>query len=300
PNLTITTDIDFDHTEILGETIQKISREKAGIIKSGTPHLIGQLPTAAADIMSKTCQELSAPFHKLNRTELKPNKKKMSLTFANNGFSFAEISPALYGLHQLSNTALVLKATAIFRSNGLYVSKKAIKEGIRNTVWPGRFQILTAPGKPAIVLDVAHNPGGIRAFVEAFRLRFSEKKGLFISGFVQKKNHQGIFDKLSEIAAEYVLVPLRTKRSADAQKLLRKIDFRGVPARRCGTLAGAFQYVTKKADSDDIICVVGSHYLVGEFLEKFGAKWAERPDKTKIPSQCQSPAKGLPKLRPTY
>jgi len=300
PNLTITTDIDFDHTEILGRTVRKISREKAGIIKSGTPHLAGLLPTEAVKIIAEICREKDSPFYELNRNDLKLNVNQMSVGFAENGYRFADIRPALYGPHQLSNTALVLKAASIFRNNGLYVSKKAIIDGIVNTDWPGRFQILTALGRPTIVLDVAHNTGGIRAFAESFKIRFPNRRGRFLCGFVQKKNHQSIFDTLNKIAEEFALAPLRTKRTAEPKELAKVIDFREKPVKCFGSLGAGLSYLTKKADFDDIICVVGSHYLVGEFLEKFGAKWPGRQENRTKSFKRRLHRRPRPKIRPKY
>jgi dihydrofolate synthase/folylpolyglutamate synthase len=302
PSLTITTDIDFDHTEILGNSIEEISREKAGIIKSGAPHLVGLLPKEAVKIFEMKTKETKSPLYLLSESEVKMNAREMSVSFGDNGIRFSNVAPSLYGEHQLRNTALVLKAAEIFRSNGLYVSKKAVGEGIKRTEWPGRFQIIKSEGFPTIVLDVAHNPGGIKAFVEAFKLKFPNRKGKFIAGFVRKKDHQGIFDALCEIAGEFAIVPVRSKRSAEPRELVSQIVFKGISAKRFGSLDGAWRELTRKAVSDDIICVVGSHYLVGEFLSKRGEKWPGRPDKKKIlkerPSRGRKPAQARPILRP--
>ncbi len=279
PRLTITTDIDFDHTDVLGTTIGQISREKAGIIKSGRPHLMGVLPKQAMEILSDKCYEMKSPLYRLDNKNFKMHVGRMSLDFKDEGLQLSDVAPALYGAHQLKNTALALKAASIFRQNGLFVSKKAVVKGIRETNWPGRFQVLRHEGRPKLVLDVAHNPGGIRAFVESFKLYFPDRQAQLVTGFVRKKNHQVMFDQLSKIAAGYALVPLRTRRSVDLNELIKTVDFREIPARKFGSLAAAVNYLTKKAGSDDIICVIGSHYLVGEFLEKFGEKWPERADK---------------------
>jgi dihydrofolate synthase/folylpolyglutamate synthase len=279
PSLTITTDIDFDHTDVLGNTIGEISREKAGIIKSGKPHLMGLLPEPAVEIFANRCNEMKSPLFRLADENYQMHPQSMALDFKDEGLQLFGIAPALYGAHQLKNTALVLKAASLFRQNGLFVSKKAVIKGITKTNWPGRFQVLSRVGNPTVVLDVAHNPGGIRAVADAFKLRFPGKRARLVTGFVKKKNHQHMFDILSEISSEYALAPLKTGRSADLDELTQTIDFREIPARKFGSLAAAFNYLTKKQSSDDIICVVGSHYLVGEFLEKFGEKWPERPDK---------------------
>jgi dihydrofolate synthase/folylpolyglutamate synthase len=202
----------------------------------------------------------------------------------------AKVRPALYGPHQLKNTALVLKAASIFRQNGLYVSAEAVRKGVESTDWPGRFQLLTGEGRPIVVLDVAHNPGGLAAFVETFKLKFPNRKAVIIAGFVRKKDHQKMFELLSKVAREYYLVPLKSRRSMAPSELLDAVDFRGLPVTKASSVTSVFNRLTKAAGSDDIICVVGSHYLVGEFLAKFGEKWARLPDRKKIPTR--------PKVRP--
>lgn len=290
PNLTITTDIDFDHTEVLGNTIRKISKEKAGIIKPGRPHLIGMLSNESKKIFEQQTNRLDSQLFELSEKDFKTNPNSMSLGFEDAGLNLTQVKPVLYGNHQLENTALVLKAASIFRQNGLYVSKSAIRNGIKYTNWPGRFQVLSNIGRPTIVLDVAHNSGGVSAFVEAFKLKFPDKKASVISGFVKKKNHQSIFDLLSKVTRDYCLVPLDTKRTMTPNDLIETIDFKGLPVTKAGSVATAFGRLTNKAAVDDIICVVGSHYLVGEFLFKFGEKWAKQPDRKQIQPK--------PKVRP--
>ena len=300
PNLTITTDIDFDHTEVLGATLKKISREKAGIIKSGKPHLIGLLPEQAMEIFARQCKQLKSPLYKLCDTDFRMQIDRMSVDFKDKGLQLSEVAPTLYGPHQLKNTALVLKAVSIFRQNGLYVSRKAVVEGIESTNWPGRFQVLSRPGYPTVVLDVAHNPGGVRAFVESFKLRFPNQPATLVTGFVKGKKHQPMFDLLSSISSEYALVPLKSHRSVDLPELIKTIEFRDVPFKPFGSLAAAFNYLTKKQGSDDIICVVGSHYLVGEFLEKFGERWLHRADKIQNRKTPLIPAKHRLMPRKSY
>ncbi len=297
PSLTMTTDIDFDHTEILGTTLKKISEEKAGIIKPGRPHLVGLLPAQAIAIFARQCQQLKSPLHKLSDAEFRMESGRMMVDFKDQGMELAEVAPALYGPHQLKNTALVLKAASIFRQNGLHVSKKAIADGIKNTNWPGRFQILSRPGYPTVVLDVAHNPGGVRAFVESFKQRFPNKQAGLVTGFVKGKMHQPMFDLLSEISAEYALVPLRSHRSVELRELLKTVELGDVPYKCYGSLSAAFRKLTKKGGSDDIICVVGSHYLVGEYLEKFGEKWPNQPHIIRTKKRVSAPERHRPRHR---
>jgi dihydrofolate synthase/folylpolyglutamate synthase len=285
PVLTITTDIDFDHVEILGTTLKKISEEKAGIIKSGRPHLIGMLPDDSTRIISRLCKQLHAPLFELSSKDYRTDIRNMSLDFDDGGLKIADLKSPLYGPHQLKNTALVLKAISVLNEDGFKVTEHSIRSGIKNTNWPGRFQVIENDSAPFVVLDVAHNTGGIAAFIESFKLRFPNRRVSIIGGFVRKKNHAKIISMLSEIAEEFYLVPVKTKRSMPPNELLETIDFRQIPVTKAASVASAFVRLTKKAANDDIICVVGSHYLVGEFLKDFREKWAKVLNKRQIQSR---------------
>jgi len=273
PELTITTDISRDHLEILGSSLRKIAVEKAGIIKPGVAHLVGLVDEKARRVISDRCRKVGAPCHQLrrNRISIRPESMLFEYTAPNGGKLV--LRPSLYGLHQIRNGALAVEASLLLNKNGLPIARRAIKQGIESTCWPGRFQVIESRLKPTLVLDVCHNPSGTDAFVESFKLRFPGRKAYVITGFVKRKEHQKIFDLLSEITLSYSLAPLKTKRSVDLVELVDKINWRGRPIRRCGSLASAWSHLLKKCGKDDIIAVVGSHYLVGEFLERQRIRW---------------------------
>jgi len=272
PTLTLTTDISRDHVEILGRTIKKIAWEKAGIIKPGVPHLIGRLLPEAVEVFRRECRLRKAPLEKLSKSDYRIDAKKMQIHFRSNGMTNNNICPALYGYHQLLNAALVVKATSILRKSGLHITAREISQGISNTDWPGRFQILTMKNRPVHLLDVAHNLSGIKAFVQSFKRCFPARKGAIVTGFVKRKEHQKIFDLLSEIASEYILVPLNNRRSVKPEEMAEKINFRKIPASTYRSLSSGYRNLLNRTQSDDVIIVIGSHFLVGEFLEKYGSK----------------------------
>ncbi|UCG63110.1 MAG: bifunctional folylpolyglutamate synthase/dihydrofolate synthase [Candidatus Zixiibacteriota bacterium] len=272
PELTITTDISRDHLEILGYTIPKIAREKAGIIKSSVPHLIGLLPLSAEKVIRTTCKEVGAPFFKLHKSNFVVYPNEMSLNFQYNGLAIRKVKPSLPGPHQLKNTALVLKAVSVLRERGLRVGKRAISEGISRTDWPGRFQIIRRSNLPTHVFDVCHNAAGIESFVDTIQKTFPGRKAKVITGFVKRKQHQKMFNSLSRIAESYALVPLRSGRSSNLGELIDRIDFRGVPLRRYGSLRGAYSKTLRNCDPRDVVAIIGSHFLVGEFFEKYQVK----------------------------
>ena len=203
PVLTITTEIALDHVDILGKTIRKISKEKAGIIKPGQPHLTGELHKEAVEVMDNRCALLNAPIYKLQRKDYSISKDGRSISFNDGNLQFSNISPSLEGVHQLRNSALVMKAVSVLRQNGIYLTKKAIRQGLASTVWPARFQVITHKNSPAVIFDVAHNSSGVRVFVDSFNLRFPGKTTRVIAGFVKDKNHKEILKILSEISSEF-------------------------------------------------------------------------------------------------
>ncbi|PWB68518.1 hypothetical protein C3F09_11405 [candidate division GN15 bacterium] len=270
PALTIVTDISFDHMEILGSTLTRIAREKAGIIKPGVPHLIGFLPPAAERVMRTYSRRRHTDLHSvhLKRSTFYPSR--FMLDFISKDLTLKHLHPALLGEHQLKNATLALEALALLRRKGIKISVKAIRDGMTNTFWPGRFQIITRPGKPTVVLDVCHNASGVAAFVRTCRMRFPGRRMPVVIGVVRKKEHQEMFDAFSQVASEYNLTPLKTHRSVSPRELQRTIDWKGIPVRRFGSVRSACDTVVKRASADDIILVVGSHYLVGEYLKTYG------------------------------
>ncbi len=272
PLVTITTDISRDHMEILGNTLAKIAFEKAGIIKPGVPHVTGLLPEAAEKVIRLACRKQGAPCYRLLKKEFQPYINDMKLGFSSNGFSIKPFRPGMYGEHQLRNCAVALKTLSVLRAGGWPVSMRAIRAGLSRAQWPGRFQIIQRKNQPDLLFDVGHNAGGVAAFVKAFQDHYPGRKGHIITGFVKRKEHQKMFDALRHITHRYYLVPLKTHRSSDIDELIRQINWRGVPVKRCAGLRSAYNKLAKDCSADDIIAVVGSHYLVGEFFQAYGIR----------------------------
>ncbi len=267
PELTITTDISRDHVEILGTNLWKIAGEKAGIIKNGTPHLAGMLPPAAERVIRNRCLAMNAPFHQLTPGDFAANPTANQFDFQYNGLSLRKLRPVLFGPHQLKNAALTVKAMSLLNESGLSVGRRAIREGLARTVWPGRFQLVQSRRQPALVFDVCHNVGGVRAFVESFKLRFPRQKTRIITGFVKRKEHQKMFDLLRPIAREFHIVPLATGRTVAVADIIRTVNWHGADVTAHKSLRAAYKRVEHAATADDIVCVIGSHFLVGEFFD---------------------------------
>lgn len=268
--MVVITDIGIDHVEILGPTLKDIAGEKAGIIKDSIPTVTGLLPAEAGRVIRTVCRQrgsLMAPLRKEDFTVDTPNG---ALDFEADGLSLQNVRPALHGKHQLTNTALVLKTIAQLRRRGFRIPKRAIEAGLRTVDWPGRFQIIrNGAGSPTVVLDVCHNDGGARAFAATFAGQFPGRRARFLLGLVKRKEHQAIVDSLSKVAELFWLVPMNTKRTIDVKQLADTLDWHGVSIRRSAGLGSGWRGLLKLCGPDDIIAIVGSHYLVGEYLSKY-------------------------------
>lgn len=228
------------------------------------------LPRDAEKVMRQRCQKVGARMYKLTPNDFSTHPERFSLDFTSPQISFTRLKPSLIGTHQLTNAALALKALAILKSQGITLFKEAVKDGMVNTEWPGRFQMLKRRGQPTYLLDVCHNAGGAKAFVESYRKRFPKHRPAIIVGLVKRKDHQKMFDSFWEIARRYMLVKMKTHRTVTPKELAESVDFKGIPYWRCADLDSAIKQLLPAVDSDDIIVIVGSHYLVGEFLQKHG------------------------------
>jgi dihydrofolate synthase/folylpolyglutamate synthase len=225
------------------------------------------------DVIRQTCRERGVRLYRLKSSKLKADARRLRFSYDTDTLRLTNIAPSLVGTHQLKNAALAAEAINVLRLHGsVAVSQRSVIRGIQNTGWPGRFQILARNGHPTLVLDVAHNAAGMEAFVDSFEKKYPGRKTSIIVGFVKRKPHQRMFDSLSRIASDYAIVPLSTKRSIDIDEMMRSLRWRGVAHRRYGTLATAYRRVLQSARGDDIITVIGSHYLVGDFLGMLGWK----------------------------
>lgn len=222
-------------------------------------------------MIASTCRQRGSVLEPLKRRDFTPDLGRLRLAFRSDGLKFPSLTPSLKGPHQLRNAALVLKASEVLRRSGLSLSKIAVKRGVELAKWPGRFQILrNGRHSPTVLLDVCHNPGGATAFADTYRRVFPGRPAQTIIGFARGKAHQEMIDQLARMTKQFWLVPLASTRSVDVKELERALDWHGIPVRRFAHLETAYKQVLMDTGSDSIIAVIGSHYLVGEYLEKFG------------------------------
>jgi len=286
PRLSIITDIALDHQKYLGETVGEIAREKAGIIRrGGVVVTLPQLPEAN-DVIGNAI--LDAGARAVNAVPYVPPVSPGSATCFSGGRSRYPldvmgarimVESPLVGRHQLRNLALAIAAAGELHNQGVTrITPEAIARGIRETHWPGRFQLLPPAGdNPEYVLDVAHNPAGawaLRSTLSSYQERGDAREITLVFGVMRDKAMQEITEILFPIAGHVIVTHANNPRSASPEEI-RQAAAR-VAARtdidEAEDVARALDRARKAAGRGGLVVVTGSIYIVGEAMRTLGVR----------------------------
>lgn len=258
PLLSVITGIALDHTAFLGDTVEKIAVEKAGIIKDGAPVLLGGEDTRVKKTVEPIALERGSKFNTVDYLKLKKHKSDLS----GSRFDFGDhkdIRISLLGLYQPKNAAAVLSAVDILRLGGLEIPEDAVRAGLAAARWPARFEILSS--KPLIIFDGAHNPEGITAAVESIKHYFGEKKVYLLSGVLSDKDYRYIAAKVAEVASRAFTMTPDNPRALSAEEYAEVLKKNGVLATPYPDIRAAFTAAKSAAREDGVPLVcLGSLY----------------------------------------
>ena len=258
PLLSVITGIALDHTAFLGDTVEKIAVEKAGIIKDGAPVLLGGGDTRVKKTVEPIALERGSKFNTVDYLKLKRHKSDLS----GSRFDFGDhkdIRISLLGLYQPKNAAAVLSAVDILRLGGLEIPEDAVRAGLAAARWPARFEILSS--EPLIIFDGAHNPEGITAAVESIKHYFDEKKVYLLSGVLSDKDYRYIAAKVAEVASRAFTMTPDNPRALSAEEYAEVLKENGVLATPYPDIRAAFTAAKSAAREDGVPLVcLGSLY----------------------------------------
>jgi dihydrofolate synthase/folylpolyglutamate synthase len=255
PLASVITNIQFDHQQWLGDTLERIAAEKAGIIKPGVPVITTADEPEALAVIEKTAREKNAPLIKVI------SANKLAALFRG-----AATLPLL-GDHQKLNAALAL-ATVETLQGEIPVSAAAVCTGLETVNWPGRLQSITRDSGQNILLDGAHNVAGAKALLSALEKNSPAARQTLVLGVLQDKDWPQICRTLAPLAARIFTVPVASERTAAAHELAAACRAANPAAEiaACDSLRRALEQVA----NDRFVVVTGSLYLVGEALELLG------------------------------
>ena len=267
PILSIITNISFDHTQFLGDTLEKIAAEKAGIIKHGVPVVIGEYTEETRTVFEAKAQELGAPIvfaqdsNRIVSSEAMDNGGRRYTTADGKCFE-----GELGGDYQEKNTRTVLEACGILKEMGVITNDIHIYEGIRkvclNTGLLGRWQILS--DKPLTVCDTGHNVAGWEYLSEQIK-RQKCKTTRIVFGMVNDKDINSVMSLLPDNAS-YYFTQAACKRALDSHTVASIARKHGLTGKTYDNVAEAYTQARSEADIDDFIFIGGSSYIVADLL----------------------------------
>ncbi len=275
PLLSIITGIALDHTAFLGNTVEEIAAEKAGIIKDTAPVLFGGADEGAYAVIRKTAEERGSIVTRLIREGIKLKGSSLSGT----EFSYKDrvgLKIKLLGLYQPTNASLVCEAVDILRLRGLNIHENALYEGLLAAEWPARFEVINS--EPTVIFDGAHNPEGIAAAVESIS-RYFDKKICVLTGVLRDKDYVTIARDISKVAERAFTITPDNPRALTAEDFAEVLDKTGVEATPTAGTYEALRLGMKYAEEHGTaLCCLGSLYTYGEVvtsLEKLNTAFKE-------------------------
>lgn len=265
PLLSVITGISIDHAAYLGDTVEAIAAEKAGIIKAGTPVLWGGRDKNARGVIAAQAERMGVTMHATEDTPL--TVREISLTGATVDYgAYRNIHIPLLGSYQPRNLANVLAALPLLEKAGLTLPERAVREGLANVRWRGRFEKLS--DTPLILSDGAHNPEGIAAAAESIRLYFGNRPVLLLMGVMADKDYRGMVGDLAPLAARVFTLTPDNPRALSADALAACFAEVGVPACGYASVGEAVRAAVAEAKATGTpLLSLGSLYMYAEVTD---------------------------------
>lgn len=260
PEVCVLTSISLDHMAVLGNTVEEIASDKCHIIKSGTravsyPKQIGCVP----EIIRTRCQQVGASCYVPGEVQIL-SSSILGSTFCYRGQRY---HVSMIGEHQIYNALTAIEAVHLLQQIGYHITQKHLAEGIHCTQFDGRLEILQQ--HPLVILDGAHNQDGVAALCRVLDTFLKNKKIIMILGMVSDKRFKECAEELSKRADVLLTAaPSENLRALNSSILANIARLHCAQVIDCGTLEHAIQQAQKYADTQDVLLICGSLYLVGE------------------------------------
>ena len=266
PELCVITNISLDHTQFLGTTLQEIAGEKAGIIKSGIPVVIGETTPETKDVFARKAQECNAPIIFAEEECLLSQAEPFENGYRYVSKVYGEFTGELGGDYQRKNTNTLLSAIKILQEKGFAISDDSLRKGFTNvcslTGFMGRWQKLQE--NPRVVCDAGHNIGGIRYITEQLA-RIDCKSLRIVFGMVNDKDITSVL-KMMPQNAEYYFTQASIKRAMPAEELKSMAEKYGFTGKCYPTVKAALENAVADSTSEDFVFVGGSCFIVADLL----------------------------------
>jgi dihydrofolate synthase/folylpolyglutamate synthase len=266
PLVSVVTTIDRDHCEILGEQLEDIARDKAGIAKPGVPLISGATQPAVIGVIEEVCRTKKAPLLLLGRDFWGEQMAPGTLTFHGRSWAYKDITLGLAGFYQIANAAMAVEVLEVFAEIGYGVKKESLYRGLAGVRWPGRLEVVQS--MPQIVLDGAHNPAAARALKRCLQEEFDYRRLYMVMGVMADKEVAAILAELSPLADLLIATNPPHPRAMSAQALGDIARQYGNEVKVIEDVGEGVAYAQAMAQKEDMIVVTGSFFTVGAIRDQ--------------------------------
>jgi len=273
PEVCVITPISLEHTQVLGDSLEKIAYEKAGIIKYGCRVVLSPQSEEVASIISDACRQRKASLVQVGKDT---SWRRLAGDFHQQSFAVRgkmgthHLTIPLLGDYQVENAATAVTTLEVLASLGSDISAADIARGLARVEWPGRFQILSY--KPKVLVDGAHNVASMKRLVENIKAYFNYDELFLIVGISCDKDIPGIVKELVSLSPQIVVTRSSHPRAASPLALAAEFARWGINPRVTDAVAQALSQTLSMAKERDLICVIGSLFVVAEALD-YAAKF---------------------------
>ena len=268
PEVCAITSISYDHTNILGDTLDKIATEKAGIVKPGSTVVVSPQPPQAAQAIQKICDAVQVTSVSVDQeyswVRGETNLQGQFFEISTRGEASHFWIPLL-GHYQLENAATALAILQAMNQRGFIITKDAIAQGFRSVKWPGRLEVVSKA--PLLVVDGAHNPYSARQLMRTVQEYFTFRRVIGLVGILADKNLEEITRELAAGLSLLIATKSRHPRSASPEIVATAFSKLGLETFQVETTHQGLSYAMGLAKEDDLILATGSLFVAAEVRE---------------------------------
>jgi len=277
PLVSVITNVSMDHEQYLGNTLAEVAWEKAGIIKPGIPVVSGAADDVSRQVIVERCKELASPLHLMDE-DFSGERVENHWTYTGlDHQSQADLPLAMKGGYQVGNASLALATLELLQKHNVQITDQQIRTGLSSTRWPGRLEEFRLnvrqlnsdssdkPDSRHFLLDGAHNPAGVRALQLALEQEFSYSRLILVWGAMSDKDIATTLDTIAPMADHILFTRPESERSAMPEDLMNCLPETMIDrAESVPSVEKALQLAAELATENDLICIAGSLYLVGQ------------------------------------
>ena len=264
PEVAVITNIGLDHTDFLGDTVEKIAETKAGIFKEGGNAVVYRSTESVEKVFEDICAARNVNLKKADFEGLKLHSHGLDGQAFDCG-SRKNLQLPLLGVHQLKNAAVVLSIIDTLQEKGWNISEEHVYNGLKFARWPGRFDIVSRD--PLFIIDGGHNPQCIEALVLNIQDYLKDRKVIALTGVLADKDYADMYKPVSHLVQEFVCITPPNPRKLEAAELAAHLRQVGMQATACDSIVSGVRTAKELAGKDGVVLCFGSLYTIGAIKE---------------------------------